>query len=351
MPLGEKMKPMFAAFSFYILLTLVLSCPAPVSAAGDDMPKEAVGATEDDTPKEAAGDGKSEKKRLAAAEKERINKIFNSIYEKAKTVKRSPSWLRESYNGIKARRLNDLQKEDYKTFRQYLSGEDVYFIVHPGFYVFFENQQKVQDGEMVDGFPVNNLFDRFIDISDRRDKTIRLLREQEQLTVDFFEFISTEKKLVVLVLPKDYKKTAIPNAVSPRDEYSRYINDITNMSESTLYIESITHDNGGLTDADIAMVSDFLNEIGAKRIFIGGGYLGKCLDDFYNSMRKRYSRDSVFIVPELSSISPSDIGPDALKFYIKGKINFSALKKYARLTGATEEPPKFKSLPLYRPYR
>jgi len=83
--------------------------------------------------------------------------------------------------------------------------------------------------------------------------------------------------------------------ISGLDEYARYINEMSNMSDTFMYMESQTNDTGFLDKNNLEILSDFLNDIGVKNIMLGGGYLGKCLDDFYESIRKNTAMIMYFL--------------------------------------------------------
>ena len=301
------------------------------------------------------------KKEELKQEIERIRKLVERINEKNQNIKKSPEWLKEAYSSIKIKKLNDIPKADYNSFKQYVTNDEIYIIVHAGFFVFFDNKTTLSSPKDSEEAPSKNIPERLFEKIHPDDFALKVLQEHENLLRYFLELMSTEKKLVILILPKDYKKYLGYGYISGLDEYARYINEMSNMSDTFMYMESQTNDTGFLDKNNLEVLSDFLNDIGVKNIMLGGGYLGKCLDDFYESIRKKYSHDNVFLVPEIISIPPAGMVADTSSLLTKGgKINFKSIRKFAyryyKLGGiAAEDPnvtPKFKRLPvaIYRAY-
>jgi len=296
-----------------------------------------------------------DQKSLKKEESERVKKVFEGIAERNRTAKKSPEWLKEAYSSVRPRKLRDIPKEEYKTYRNYIAGKDVYVIVHPGFYAFFDARAVSPSKDNIGEFPSLNIFERLTFEISPKDLNMRVMKEQERLLRDFLEYMSTENKLVILVLPRDYKDH-VSYGYAGLDEYARYINEMTNMSGSILYLESQTHNNGVIEKEDLDILTSFLNEIGVKRVLLGGGYLGKCIDDFYESIRKTFKYEDVYFVTEISAISPNDMVSDSINLLTKsGRINFRGVRKYLKVNGiATDNPdekPKFRRLTLYKVYR
>lgn len=289
-------------------------------------------------------------------EAERIKKVFEDIYERNRTLEKSPVWLKEAYSSLKIKRLNDIPKEEFNTYKKYLYNRNIYIIVHPGFYTFFENKSIPPPRETIEGFPLHNMTERFSFEIPSDAVNYKVMQEQGRLLEDFLELFSTEKRLVILLLPRDYKAHLSYGYTQGFDEYARYINGITNMSESVLYMESMAHDNGFMENGDLEMLTTFLKEIDTENILLGGGYLSKCIDNFYESIRTKFKDNEVFFVMELSAISPADMVTDSLNLLTKrGRINFSEVKKYLEISGVTVPNPgektKFKRITSYKVYR
>lgn len=290
-------------------------------------------------------------------EARRIKGVFQEIKERNGSQKKSSEWLREAHSGLKIRDLRSIPKENYKGFGQSLYNGNIYVIVHPGYYAFFHAKHNLPPGEEIGGYPARNLVERIAADSELgKSLNIRVMKEQERLIRNFLEFMSMEKKLVILVLPRNHREHLLNGYAAGHDEYARFINDLTNMSPSILYIESETHDNGFLTKPDLELLKEFIDETGAKKIMLGGGYLGKCLDNFYESVRLKYKYDDVSFVADITSVSPTDMVTDAVRLLVKGRINYSAMWKYFKKSGFTssnpeEETIRIKRLPYYKVFQ
>ncbi|MBI5635039.1 MAG: hypothetical protein HZA15_16340 [Nitrospirae bacterium] len=295
-------------------------------------------------------------KEETAAQKEsrRMKGVFQEIMERNGTLKKSPEWLREAHSSLKIRDLRSIPKESYKDFGQFLYNGNVYFIVHPGYYAYFHAKHPLPQAEEIGGYPALNLVERLAsDNTLGRDYNIMVMKEQERLIRNFLEFMSMEKKLVILVLPRNYRQHLLNGYADGRDEYARFINELTNMSPSILYIESETHDNGFLTRPDLELLQVFIDDTGAKKLMLGGGYLGKCLDNFYESVRLKYKYEDVSFVADITSVSPTDMVTDTVKLLVKGRINYRAMWKYFKKSGFSspdpeEETIRIKRLPYYK---
>lgn len=104
------------------------------------------------------------------------------------------------------------------------------------------------------------------------------------------------------------------------------------------------------------ILESFLKEIGAKKILIGGGYLGKCVDNFYESIRKKFGYEDISLVPELLTISPHDMISSDLTLLTKtGRMNFKVVLKYINNNWKTLEMsgelPSATKFSLYNVYR
>lgn len=262
----------------------------------------------------------------------KIKKTFERINERNNTVKKSPEWLREAYSGIKINRLNDIPKEEYSSYKKYLYKGQIYIIVHPGFYTFFVNKNAPPPKETIENFPATNLVERLFSNIQTNSLGLKLAQENERLLRNFLEYMSEEKKLVLLILPGDYQKH-LTNGYSPGlDEYSRYLNDMTNKSESIIYMESQNHNTGAMGKSDAEILSAFLKDIKVKRILYSGGFVGRCLDKFYTVLVDEFGYKNLYFIPELASIFPEEID-DSYSYLITkdGKTNFKGVVKFFRL--------------------
>ena len=298
---------------------------------------------------------KDQKKIQVAQERKRIEKVFEEIHKNNNTIKRTPEWLKEAYNSIKIRKVSGVSKDEYETFRQYADNGDVYLIVHPAYYAFFQ-QDKVALSSPEDAktLPFKNIVERFSEVYGAGNIMNKLFIEQERLDRDFLEFMSQEKKLVILILPKDYKNHMTYGVIPGLDEYSRYINEVTNKSESMLYLESDEAWNGYVEGPELDTLTAFLKGIETRRLLLGGGYLaGRCVDNFYMSLRKRFPYEDIYFVPEILAVSPEDTLYNAEAFFTdKGKISIKRMVDYISLSTEIQKredgkQPQVVHIPLY----
>jgi len=288
------------------------------------------------------------------AEIERFNSAISGIEERNGTLEDSQEWLREAYLGLNIKRLNDIPAKQYGEFGKFLYKGEAYIVLHPAFFVFFENDRKLSSKSDREAYPQKNIVERFFDKYYGYDYGMTVMKEQERLLRDFVEAASTEKRLLVLIVPKGYKSRLSYGYIEGLDEYARYLNEITNGSESVLYMETAEFEYGYMADSDMEVMKGFFGALGANRIIIGGSYVGRCLNHFYSSMRGRF--DNVYIAPEIAAVSPGDLdnkwGRNLLSD--KGRINFRVAARNLRAKGAygipVLMPPDIRPLYYYRFY-
>lgn len=234
--------------------------------------------------------------------------VLEEVQKRNLSVESDPAWIQESYKRFRIRNLAEIKEVEYADYRKYLDGGIVYVVVHPAYYAFFHNRAAGNWQEEA-GLSRKNALDTFLDTSAFSSRT-RLVKAQEKNLRDFLEYMSTEKKLVLLVLPRGYSTYPAYQYRTGNDEYMRYLNEVTNESESVVYLYSNKPNRGHLTERDRKRLIKFLYSIRANAIFIGGGYVGRCVEDFYKDMEQYYGEDKLYIVPELVTVSPSDISAD-----------------------------------------
>jgi hypothetical protein len=253
---------------------------------------------------------------------EEVKNIVSSIEERNRTVEDDPDWIKRAYGGLLVRKLNNINAKEYRKYREYLDGGVVYIIVHPAFFPFFHFPGKVPPIDKDAFLPKENVVERFLSLKPP-DAEFALLQMQERRTRDFFEFMSTREKLVIVVVPRHYNRYKGYKYRKDYDEYTRYLNEITNFSESIIFAESRSPNRGYLTDEDGIRLMEFLLSINAKSIYVGGGYIGRCLEDFYTLLTEEFGPEDIYIVPELSDISPLELTKKMAKTLLtpEGDIN------------------------------
>lgn len=217
------------------------------------------------------------------------------------------------------RELDELAGSDYYKYGRYLDDGTLYIIVHPAYYVFFHDHEISYSTENpVDAFLNERAF----------TKSTRFLQEQERSLRDFLEITSTRKRLILLVLPGGYKDYGGYVYRGMTDGFARYINSVTNGSDSVLYLYSEKPNKGSLSQTTRQRLEGFIRAIAPKTILIGGGYLGRCMEDFYKDLTSFTSRDKVMFAGEISAFSPEDLkAMDIDDFLRDGMLNVPALKE------------------------
>ncbi|HAM52678.1 MAG TPA: hypothetical protein DCP92_19020 [Nitrospiraceae bacterium] len=250
---------------------------------------------------------------------ENLEQILAAIEARKNTLEKHPAWLSLATQGFLIKNLLDLPESEYSKYQRYLDGGTLYIVVHPAYYVFFENHEP----NTTVGDPVEALLKQVA-----LTKDDQFLREQERALRDFLEITSTRKRLILLILPGDYKDFSGYTYRNAPDAYARYINSVTNSSESVLYLYSEQPFRGALSYESQQSLLHFLEAVSPKAIRIGGGYVGRCIEDFYRNLTTSVGEDKVTIAGEISAFSPEDLnGLDLNDFLKGGTLNISALKQ------------------------
>lgn len=275
--------------------------------------------------------------------------ILNTIDHNNKTLKKTVDWISDAYSGIKIKDLADIAPVEYAQYAKYVFKGNLYVLVHPGFYTFFETKDIPPSQKSVSEFPYENQFERLANAPNNNTVAMRVLVEQDRILREFVEFMSIKKRLLIVVLPRNYKEHLSAGYTDGQDEYARYINEMTNMSDSIVYIESEKWDNGKLSDSDRMKLMTFIKLAKVKKVLIGGGYLGKCVEDNYAEITKFMKREDVYYVPELLAISPNDMVTTSDPLIDPNDhILFGAIKKY--LKSSSEVEPLFMNLTSFKVY-
>jgi len=281
----------------------------------------------------------------------RVEEVIKKIEERNKTVEDSQEWLKEAYNSIKIKKLNDIPKEEYGNLKKYADNGRVYIIVHPAYYVFFQNTEILSSKKDAEVFPTENIVERFYKKRFIFDPPMKIMQQQEMLLKNFLELMSTEKKFIILILPRDYKDYLSYGYIKGLDEYARYINEATHATESMVYIESASYVQGNLLETDLNNLLALLEAVGAKTIMLGGGYVGKCLEDFYIDLIPKFGFDNLYLVPEITAISPLDLHEEWTNNLLTndGRLNIKAATinlKQSNAYGVQRLQMKVKNLPF-----
>lgn len=261
-------------------------------------------------------------------EKEHVRSVLAEIDQRNKTVESDPKWIAKAYEGFMIKNLDQVSESDYAQYAQYLDHGAVYIIVHPDYYTFFRESVALDDYV---SSPSRNAVELLLQEPAYSSKT-RLEIAQEKAMRDFLEYTSTDKKLVIVVLPRYYRTYVGYRFRGDSDEFMRYINEVTNGSDSVLYLYSKRPNRGMLAEKERRKLLKFLYDIKAKEILLGGGYVGRCLEEFYKDIEQYYSDEKLYIVPGIVAFSPADLSSGTASDMLtpEGMIDLGKLSKGIR---------------------
>lgn len=251
--------------------------------------------------------------------------ISAMIEERNATLEQHPAWISLATRNFLIKDLSEISQQDYPKYRQYLDEGDLYVIVHPAYSFFFHDEEPpYASGNPVDTFLNEPTY----------TKISRFTREQERSLRDLIEITSTRKRLILLVLPGAYKDYDGYIYKGNTDMFARYVNSITNSSESVLYLYSEKPNRGRLSEGSKKMLIEFFESVNPERIIIGGGYLGRCIEDFYRDFSSSAFGEKMLIAGEISAFSKEDMNRFDIDDFLKdGKLNIEALKEVVSSKG------------------
>ncbi len=208
------------------------------------------------------------------------------------------------YGRLKIRSVDDIPESDYFLYKKFVSDSTVNVMVHPAYFLFFQdnndNKVFVDRGEDFS----KNIVDLFIEEypAEKRSmpEQMKLSLKNEEL---FLRDKSQKRELLVLVLPPRYKKHP-EYPYKKLDEFARYLNEVTHGSPSVLYVESDGFKNGYLSSDTHDRLSKFFNALGINTVRIGGGYKDLCVKNFYDEIVAVRNIRNTVLVPEICTVSP-----------------------------------------------
>ncbi|MGE5893563.1 MAG: hypothetical protein ACM34I_05865, partial [bacterium] len=162
-----------------------------------------------------------------------------------------------------------------------------------------------------------------------------LLQEYERREMEFLSSSVSQNRIIITVLPGKYLLSKNYNYTGVSDEYSRYLNDVAQDSPFLFYVETKNTNTGRLNDREMNALLNFIREMNPISIFIGGGYIGRCQEQFHDALTKALPNAPVSVVPELSAISPNDITESTAKMLLTSdkKLNKWALNYFLKNGG------------------
>ncbi len=274
-----------------------------------------------------------------------IAAVMEAVEKRNQDVEKNPFWISWAYSKLGIRKLQEIPTGSYGEYAKYIdSNKSVYIFVHPSYYLFFHSKKPQVTRPPMD--LKDSLVDLFLKEPSKK-AVLRLEQEQQKNEKNFLEYLTMDEKLVILVLPRNYRTTNSYTYMNSNDEYARYLNEIANGSPSILYMESESASVGRLLSEDLVVLLSFLEAVGAKSVLIGGGYVGRCQKEFYSYVTKYSFGSNYFIVPEISTFSPEDVTENtASGFFENDQINLKTssefiLNKTPSNTNLQHLPPQF----------
>lgn len=250
---------------------------------------------------------------------EKLDNIIAEVEHRNDTLEQHPAWISMASQGFLLSDLSTLRVDAYENYRKYLDNGDLYVIVHPAYSVFFNNDDLYSDSiGTVDSFLNETAY----------TKSSRLIMEQERSLRDFLEITSTRNRLIVLVLPNNGQQSRGSISGEGRDKFALYVNSVTNGSDSVLYLYSEKPNGGKLSEGSKQQLVEFFMAVDPERIIIGGGYLGRCVEDFYRDFSSSTFGERMLISGEISSFNIDDLKDLDIDDFLKdGKLNIAALRE------------------------
>jgi hypothetical protein len=189
-----------------------------------------------------------------------------------------------------------------------LRGKAVTIMVHPAYSLFFRDERRSTYSEA-----------KYDLLKIQLDNEARFIRE-----------IAKSDNLLILVLPGSYQK----DSLAPLS-YTFYLNTLTRSSPLVTYIYSETSSSGSLSTDTMVTLYGFLKKVKADKVLIGGGFIGRCQQEFSDQITAYGDRMPVYIVPELSSISPDDVDDDEARTIVNGllKRNYAPVRNFIEKKG------------------
>lgn len=193
------------------------------------------------------------------------------------------------------------------------SDSDVYVIVHPAYAVFFQSLGKEHFAEA----------------------KYQLLKKQFETEKEFIAKQAASGATIILVLPGKAPNGDFP-ATYP--SYRNYLNRTAGAGNSVFFIYSDTSSSGAIPEDEMMSLYYFIRGLKPARVMVAGGYIGRCQREFYNELTNYIEKSQVFIVPQLSTISPDDVTEQEAEEILRGleQHDYTLVKQFIdKRTGAS----------------
>lgn len=257
--------------------------------------------------------------------------LLFSLFVGCATIEKETAATLNMKPAIKIKNIQSLTADSRQILAKHAAAEEIYFIVHPSYFLFFHEDSFIasRDGSL-------SVVQIFIDsVRPQSPPIIQLMKEYERTQMEFISSSKSKKRIIILILPGGYLNSKQYIYREGTDEYARYLNQIALDSDTLFYLESVNSTSGKLASDDQRVLQNFLKDIGAARISVGGGYVGRCQEEFYKYLLEIWPEDKLAIVPELSAFSPNDISDSTAKMLLTSekKLNPWAAKYFLKNGG------------------
>lgn len=209
------------------------------------------------------------------------------------------------YKDLNIRSLDQVPESDYEYMKKYVIGGVATVVVHPAYYVFFQdNNGKKVFVERGSDFS-KNIVDIFLDEFPAGDNAkVNSIKLSLRKEVEFIRGKAQNRELIVLVIPPNYQQH--PEYPYKRlDEFGRFLNEVTNGSPSVLYVESNDFKSGHLANETFSRLRRFFHLLKVKTVQVGGEYKDQCVSNFYEDLKKVEWLRNVVLLPEICTVSPN----------------------------------------------
>lgn len=215
--------------------------------------------------------------------------------------------------------LRGMSHEDLSGLAKKWDKGEVYVIVHPSYYLFFHDKPfSVPSSEE------KNIVDSFIKTHyDENSPVIMLMKEYEKSEMEFISAARVKGIPVIFLIPGSYPDSSHYIYNEGPDEYTRYLNELTQGSDNFVYLESQNVNSGKMSKEHQSLLLDLLKRADIQKVYVGGGYIGRCQKEFYNFLAQNWSKDNIAVIPQISAFSPEDLSAPAAKMLLTSDLKLN----------------------------
>ncbi|HWR73444.1 MAG TPA: hypothetical protein VN604_09750, partial [Nitrospirota bacterium] len=112
--------------------------------------------------------------------------------------------------------------------------------------------------------------------------------------------------------------------------YTAYLNTAAPVGASVFYVPSMTSSSGNIPGDDLVVLYQFLQAVKARKVLLGGGYIGRCQREFHSQFTTFYDQALTYIIREVSAISPEDVSEREASQIVSGieQVDYSAVSRF-----------------------